>query len=155
MGALENEIDVTVEALAGFSTEGVDNTALNISLDMRPVLGTNPNIIVDGFDPVQVGLGFVLFDFGQVNPGGNLAPFGLPGCLNFVPLTAANRAFVPGGVAPATLALINGGIPVSPSLNGLQFFAQAAALQANCAGVPCNPLGITVSNGLRIFIGAL
>ncbi|MCA8953249.1 MAG: hypothetical protein KDE27_27300 [Planctomycetes bacterium] len=153
--AIINEVDVSGIVLAPIATDPVDNPALDLSLDARPVLGTNPNLVIDGYDPLQVALGFLLFDFGQVNPGQSLAAFGAPGCSNFVPLTAVGTAFVTGGTAPATRPVISGGIPNSPTLNGLQFFSQAAALQAMCAGNPCNTLGATFSNGLRLFFGSL
>ena len=49
------------------------------------MLGTNPNVIVDGYDAASTTFGFVLLSFTQQNPGIPLSPpFPMPGCDRFI-----------------------------------------------------------------------
>src|SRR5439155_6624475 len=78
----------------------------------------------------------------RYDPGVRLAPLGMPGCVQYV--------------VPASVQLIFGGyprsffIPNDPSLSGIDVFSQSVAF---AAGV--NPLGLVVSNALRLTIGTL
>ena len=150
--SLQEEVDISNVNL---TTAPLDNQELLLRLSARPVIGTNPDIVVDGYDPAQAGLVFLLFDFAQQNPGISLSPFGADGCSGYVSLGFFASGLGTGGVAPASRSLINGGIPMGQGLAGVSFFVQAAALQANCANGPCNNLGATFSAGLRVFLGTL
>jgi hypothetical protein len=153
-GALENEIDVSADVLTGFATHPLDNTPLTLGIDARPVLGSNPNYIINKYDSASTALGVVLIDFGQHNPGLPLAVYGMPGCSQYTNPTAI-RTFFTNGQAQVTIPFITGGIPNSLTFNGITFFAQALTITGQCAGGPCNARNVIASNGLALTLGTL
>ena len=145
-GALDNRKDVSVDVIAGFSTDAVDNAALSLNLDARPVLGTSPNFVVENYG--AAGIGANVLSFTQFNPGVPLAVLGMPGCSQFVNLDVSN-VFVTGGPV-TTVPFIPGGIPNTGSLNGILLFAQSGTFTPGF-----NALGAIASNGLRVQLGSL
>lgn len=159
-GALDNEIDFSVDTQSGFLTDPSDNTPLDMVLDARPVLGTNPNVVVSGYDQPSTTVGFVLLSFIGQNPGLPLVPFvNMPGCERYIGDAVGNGIvntglfFVAGPTH--TQPFIAGGIPNIPSLNGVLLYGQSATATGMCAGAPCNGAGFLSSNGLRMLIGSL
>ena len=145
-GALANRKDVSVDVLAGFSTDAADNAALSLDLDSRPVLGTNPNFVIENYGSASLGAN--VLSFTQFNPGVPLAALGMGGCSQYVNLDVSNVFFIAG---PTTsVPFIPGGIPNAGSLNGILLYAQSGTFTPGF-----NFLGVTSSNGLRVQLGSL
>ncbi|MFO1076135.1 MAG: hypothetical protein U1E73_00250 [Planctomycetota bacterium] len=159
-GALDHQIDVSTRVLAGFLTQPVDNTPASVILSARPVLGSNPNYVISGYDAPSTNLGVVALSLFAIPSGISLTAIGAPDCSQYVgtgfgQLDLGTRLFITGGAASVTMSVIPGGIPVNPTFNGLQLFAQAVTITGNCAGSQCNSLGAIASAGLRIMFGSL
>lgn len=145
-GALANRKDISVDVPAGFSTDAADNAALSLNLDARPVLGTNPNFVIENYGAASLGAN--VLSFTQFNPGVPLAALGMGGCFQYVNLDVSNVFFVAG---PTTsVPFIPGGIPNIGSLNGVLLYAQSGTFTAGF-----NFLGVVASNGLRVQLGSL
>lgn len=146
-GALDRQRDLSLAVPAGFSTQATDNTPLDLILSARPVLGTNPNFVVSGYDAATT-VGARILSFTQFDPGISLAPLGMPGCFQFVGLDSTAVVFLSPG--QTTFPFIAGGIPNNPVFNGVLIFGQAASFTSGF-----NPLGVITSNGLRMTLGSL
>lgn len=146
-GALENPLDLSVAVPAGFTTATFDNTPLDIQLSARPVLGSSPNFLIQGYD-AATAVGATILSFTQFNPGISLAGVGAPGCFQYVNIDAINVFFTTPG--QTTFPFINGGIPNNVTFNGILLYGQAATFTAGL-----NPLGVITSNGLRVLLGSL
>ena len=142
---LDNPVDISTISL---TTDNLDNTPLDVVLDARPLLGTSPNFVVSGYDTATTTLGANILSFTQINPGLDLTPLGLAGCRQFVGTDSIN-VFFPTPVT-STVPFIGGGIPNTVSLNGILLFTQSATFTTGF-----NPLGVILSNGLRVQLGSL
>jgi len=130
-------------------TTGVANTGgrlarLALGASARPVLGTNPNLLVTDIGP-NTFLGAMILSFTQNNPGLDLAAFGAAGCFQYVGFDVTN-AFFPAGNS-ATYPLV---IPNQPNLSGVTFHSQAFAFTPGY-----NLLGAVTSNGVTFKVGTL
>lgn len=111
-----------------------------------PWLGATVEIVVDGIPPT---VGVIVFGASRTFWGPfvlpfDLAPLGMPGCELLVSLDATV-----GLMSAASTTTVNLTIPVFAPLVGVQLFAQANAVDPGS-----NMLGVSVSNGLALTIGA-
>lgn len=142
--------NLDVSAAMPFPMHAVDNAPLDVSLDNRPILGSNPNWVVSGYSQgtTPTVLGARILSFTQFDPGLPLAPLGMPGCNQFVGLDSTSVFFTAGPTT--TFPFINGGIPNLPAFNGVLVFGQVATFTSGYNG-----LGVIASNGLRLLLGTL
>jgi hypothetical protein len=133
---------------AGFLSGDVDNAPLSLSMTGRPLLGSTPALVTSGMEPGQM-FGFLFIGFAGTPAGASLAGFGIPECRGYVDFFLSNSLFWLG----SPTASVNFPIANNPSFNGVNFFAQSAALNStfnNAFGS-----GVNVSNGVRARLGSL
>lgn len=96
--------------------------------------------------PTAPGISFLLINFGGVDAGVDLTPFGAPGCTQYIDLTGASTNLMIGGPT----AGVNVTIPNNPGLAGLPLDFQSWALDS-----AANALGVVNSNGVASTVGTL
>jgi hypothetical protein len=138
---------VDISGLLPFSTDAVDNPPLKVTLDSRPVLGTNPNWVISGYTPTTV-IGARILSFTQINPGFDLLGLGMGGCRQYVGLD--DVVFFVCGPGQTSLPFVGGGIPNIPVFIDVLVFGQAASVTSGF-----NALGVISSNGIRLRLGTL
>ncbi|MBL8756363.1 MAG: hypothetical protein JNK15_23920 [Planctomycetes bacterium] len=114
---------------------------LDATAGARPQIGTTFSMDLLNA-PASSVVGFMVLGLGQVQPGLDLTPFGMPGCSLFATLDVV-QAFPLVPTPQFTWAL-----PNNSALVGLQVYAQGAAL-----ALGMNALGLVVSNGGVLSIG--
>jgi len=142
-----NSLDWGARELSGalpFSTNPQDNLPITLSLSARPQLGTSPNLTTENI-PAGTVVGSSILSFTQINPGFDLASFGMPGCFQYTGLDVTNVFFVTGPTATAPFP-----IPNLSTFNGVLVYGQTLTLTPGF-----NLLGGLTSNGLRFAIGSL
>ncbi|MBL8724571.1 MAG: hypothetical protein JNK49_11020 [Planctomycetes bacterium] len=132
----------------GFFSGNVDNAPLALSMTGRPLLGSSPSLVTSSMEPGQ-NAGFLFIGFVGTPSGASLAGFGIPECLGYVNFFASSSLFWVGSpTASQSFPIAN-----NPAFNGVNFFAQSAAINStfnNAFG-----LGVNVSNGVRARLGSL
>lgn len=122
-----------------------DAPAPALAASARPITGTTVNYTTSNV-PSAPGVSFLLINFGGVDPGIDLTPFGMPGCSQYVDLNGASTNLMIGGPS-ATLGV---SIPNNPGLAGLPLDFQTWALDP-----AANLLGVVNSNGIASTVGTL
>jgi len=142
-GALDpGTVDISASLPGTITLSAVDSQALAVA-SQRPVIGTTANITTSNIKPGTI-LGANILSFVQHDPGISAAPFGMPGCFQYVGLDATH-AFLTGGSSTNGFGLA---IPSSPAFAGANVFTQSFAFSP---GV--NVLGVESSNGLALHLG--
>jgi hypothetical protein len=135
---------IDISAAGTFLTgDGSLATTLTNTGGARPILGTTFSQDVGNIRPGSA-VGLVFYGFGNLLPSGfSLAPFGAPGCTQWINLLVNQLFLVGSSTTPVALP-----IPNTPSLAGLMLQSQAAVLSPNA-----NALGAVVSNGAALTLG--
>jgi hypothetical protein len=135
-------IDIT--AAGTFLTgDGSRATTLTSTGGGRPILGTTFSQDV-GSIRSGAAVGLLFYGFGNLLPAGaSLAPFGAPGCTQWINLLVSQLFLVGSSTTPVALP-----IPNTPSLAGVILQSQAAVLSPGA-----NALGAVVSNGAALTLG--
>ncbi len=132
-----------LSASVGMST-ATDLVGLTLNASSRPLIGSTATLQVSEIPPAGLGISILILSFTQVNPGIDLASFGMPGCPQYVGL---DTTFLLLGAPTASMAVT---MPASPAWVGQSAYAQVASM---VPGV--NALGMLSSNGLRLQFGTL
>lgn len=134
---------------AGPIVTAADQQPLTLAAAARPVVGTtvayNTSSIPFG-TPTAPGISFLLINFGGVDAGVDLTPFGAPGCTQYIDLTGASTNLMIGGPTNS----VNVTIPNNTGLAGLPLDFQSWALDSGA-----NALGVVNSNGVASTVGTL
>jgi hypothetical protein len=131
---------VDLSVAARFAT-APDATGLVLAAAQRPVPGGSIDVAVTGA-PAGAGPGALAFALDRLAQPVDLAPFGAPGCVQY--LAGAGPA-LPLATWPAAAVLR---LPAGTAWLGASFCAQAAALAPSA-----NALGAVTSNGLAFVVG--
>jgi hypothetical protein len=114
-----------------------------LSMDARPVMGTNPNIVTSSVAPGTLFQFFLAGLSGVVSPV-NLAPYGLPDCFQHM---TPFMAFL-SGIGGNGEFSVGFPIPNVPVAQGLTLYFQCAPLTTGL-----NAAGLLTTNGLCATIG--
>lgn len=133
------ELDLSTALLASISVDAADGQELTLSADARPLLGSAINVVTLDV-PATAALGVQIFGLNQVNPGTDLAAFGMAGCRQYLSTDASGILVPVGGTASWPV-----NTPTSATFAGVAIFAQSLML---VPGV--NPFGALTSNGVTL-----
>jgi len=131
-----------LSALTAVTTSNPEQTALAISADSRPVLGTSVLMTLDNI-PATSAVAGIIFSHGIVNPGVDLAGVGMPGCFQYANMHSVVLFPAPSGSVAASL-----NIPIMSGIVGLVVGVQGAAY---VAGI--NLGDAIASNGTKLTLG--
>ena len=116
------ELDLSTALLASISVDAADGQELTLSADARPLLGSSINVVTLDV-PATAALGVQIFGLNQVNPGTDLAAFGMAGCRQYLSTDASGILVPVGGTASWPV-----NTPTSATFAGVAIFAQSLML---------------------------
>lgn len=134
---------------SGFLSGDMDNAPLKLTMTGRPLLGSTPALVTSDMEPTQ-SFGFLFLGFVGAAPAGDpLIGYGIPECLGRINFFLSSSLFWVGSPS----ASVNFPIANNTAFNGVNFYAQSAALGSTFNGA--FGVGVNVSNGVRARLGSL